>query len=179
MKIRKPVRTRFHEFKEQSNHLFKEEPIKKILTTLAIAALTFGAYAEDPAQTQTKSLEQIKAEVQTQIKAEIAENEQLQTRLQEAKAAVDAAREAVKKMNKGEVSKEEVEAAKTMTQARLQNQLENAIKALGEAAEDVEAAQEQVQKRLQDKAAELKQIQDRIQAKDGSCDGSGSQQGKN
>ncbi len=141
--------------------------MKKLISSIAVAALALGVYAQDVTETEMPDFEQLKAEIQQEVGVEL---DQLpvavQDRLAEARKEMVEARKQLRDMRAQGKTPEEIRALVEQNRLEATERLEQAIRNMEGVSEQVRAQVEQakaeVQKRLEEKTAELKQLQEQI-----------------
>lgn len=155
--------------------------MKRLLIAFSTVAFIVAASAQTPTAQSTANagdLEALKVQLQAQIGGKLDNlSPEIQNKLTEAKQSVEAARTQYRNMNQGSV-----DAAKTQAREEADKALGDAIKAMEQVSAqvktDIEKAKVELQAQLQKRIEEAKQLQSKIQARQGSGSGSGSGSGK-
>ena len=153
--------------------------MNRIVATVVLAGVTFvAAQTADNAQvktaTQTKECTELAAQLQQKLNVALG---QAEVDVEKAQKAALEFQNQMKGKSDAQV-KEAMEAKRVMAQAQLQTAIQNLEKVSAEVQAQVKLASEQIQTRLQQKSAELKQIQETIQAKNGSGSSDDNGEGK-
>lgn len=138
--------------------------MKRLLTSILVGAFAISAFAQEPAQDQTKAQEadQLQKQVQEKIAGELDNlNEEVKAQVQEAKAAMEQVQDQIRQMKADGKGKKQIETALEEKKTMAQEQLHTAIQKLDQVQAQVSKASEEVQKRLQERTQEMKRIQAR------------------
>ena len=148
--------------------------MKKLLTSIVIAAFATGIVAQDGTQTANAGeLDALKAEIQAQVKTQLdGLGEEVKAQIQEAKAEVEAAKTMLQSQGMAGKSDEEKDAA-LKDMAQVQTKLQDAVQSMDQVSaqvkEKIAECQDEIQKQLQDKQSAADAV--KAQVKDGSGTG--------
>ncbi|MFP4416006.1 MAG: hypothetical protein ACOC41_02510 [Chitinivibrionales bacterium] len=141
--------------------------MKKLLMSIAISAIAFGASAQDVVQ-GAPDYEELRNQIQQEIQGEL-DNlpDAVQTQLAEAKGEVEKVREQLQNMRLQGSTPEEMEAFLQQNRERAEAQLQRALERMEGVNDQVRARVEQakadIQQRLEEKTAEMRQRREQIQ----------------
>ncbi|NLD94134.1 MAG: hypothetical protein GX639_15860 [Fibrobacter sp.] len=148
--------------------------MKRLIATIATVALVMSVSAQTKSEVNTAnagSLDSLKVQLQAQIGGKLDNiSPEIQNRLQDAKNAVEAARNQYRNMNQGNV-----DAAKAQARANADSALGEAIRTMehvsAQLKTEVEKAKQEIQTQLQTRIEEAKQLQTQVRQHDGSGKG--------
>lgn len=144
----------------------------KLLTSILALAVAFGVYASEDSPLTAQKMEQIKSQINAELDGV---GEQVKAQVQEAKEAIERAKNTVTQMLKDGGGEKDVEAALEQVRSQLQKASATMEQLQKQVREQVEDAKDEVQKRLQEKVEEQKKLQDQIRdrVEDGTATGEG------
>jgi hypothetical protein len=156
--------------------------MKKLLTSIAVAACAFGVVAQEPTVCPKtgEEMEALKLEIQTQLRTQLQTlPKEVQDELAAAKLTCENLRLQIRAMDgTGGDREAKMEQLRTQSDEALKLAIQAMDGVSDEVKAQVEAVREQIQQRLQEKSAELQQQQLRVAAHKGEGSGTGSGAGQ-